>query len=232
MGVVELLKRQVWDDVYDVKLDDKVAPDLSDVARGEGDRIYIDAGEFFKRTYLTPSIKEVVKEVAHVLRGEREGGVFLLASLFGGGKTHTLITLYHAFTKPEALRELDLGLAEVVAQVGRPTIVVMDGTRGDSIPHPMEVYRVDGFEIKTIWGMLGYRLGNYAEVRDFDDRSRPAPSVTVIQSLLSKARKPLLILLDEIMPYVYNLSKSELKDYADNVILFLGYLAEAVSKTP
>lgn len=234
MGILRLLQGgeiELWDDVFKPEFDDKVAPDLGDVFRGGGGSLYADPVEFFKRTHLTKSMVELIEEIAEVLNGGKGNAIYLLTSLFGGGKTHTLITLYHAFSNSHALKELSPELAAKVATVGKPKVIVMDGTRKDLIPNPRDPYRVDGFEIKTIWGMLAYRLGAYAKIGEFDREGAPAPTVDRIMEILQEAGGPVLILIDEIVQYVVNVSKSsELKDYASKVLVFLDFLARAIER--
>jgi len=236
MGLIDLVKKgviEVWDDVYDARLDDKAAPDLGDIVKGREEPIYSNPEEFFSRTYLTSSMRELIEDVSETLSKGKGGRAFLLTSLFGGGKTHTQIALYHAFNTPEKLKILDEQLASKVAEVGKPIIVVMDGTRADLVPHPKEPYKAEGFTIKTIWGMLAYRLGAYAKIKHRDSEGAAAPEVNLLRDLLAEARGPLLILIDEIVHYIFNMYKSpELRDYGERVKLFLDYLARAVEDTP
>jgi predicted AAA+ superfamily ATPase len=235
MGIKELLNRRVlelWDDVNDVRFDDKAAPDLGDVIGGRSERFYSDAGEFFRRTYVTVSMRDLLGDIVKALNNEKGGSVFLLTSLFGGGKTHTQIFLYHAFNSPDKLSILSDDLSSLVASAGKPLIVVMDGSRASLVPNPKEPYEVEGFTIRTIWGMLAYRLGVYGRVRDLDNENSPVPSVDLIRSMFSDVKSPVIILLDEIVHYVFNMINSEYKKYGDNVLLFLDYLARAVESSP
>jgi predicted AAA+ superfamily ATPase len=236
LGLIDLVKKgvvEVWDDVYDAKLDDKAAPDLGDIVKGREEPIYSNPEEFFNRTYLTSSMRELIEDVSETLSKGKGGRIFLLTSLFGGGKTHTQIALYHAFNSPDKLRILDESLASKVAEVGKPLIVVMDGSRADLVPHPKEPYRAEGFTIKTIWGMLAYRLGAYAKIKHRDSEGAAAPEVNLLREVLAEAKGPILILMDEIVHYIFNMYKSpELRDYGERVKLFLDYLARAVEDTP
>ncbi len=183
MGIKSLVKNgviEVWDDIYDPRIDDKAAPDLSDILKKE-DPTYSNPEEFFKRTYLTKSIEELIEDVADALKSNT-GRIFLLTSLFGGGKTHTLITLYHAFSNPEKLRILSNKLAAKVAEV-KPLIIVMDASRASLVPHPDEPYKTENFTIKTIWGMLAYRLGAYAKIKHLDSEKAPAPETDLLKDI-------------------------------------------------
>lgn len=236
MGILNHIKNglmEVWDDVYDARLDDKAAPDLGDLLKGEEEPIYSNPKEFFNRTYLTKAVENLIEDVAETLKEGKSGTIYLLTSLFGGGKTHTQIALYHAFTSPETLKDLNPQLAAKIAETGKPTIIVMDGSRADLVPHPKEPYKAEGFTIKTMWGMLAYKLGAYGKVKHLDSEKAPAPEVTTLKSILSETKEPILILMDEIVHYIFNMDKShDLKDYGQKVLLFLDYLARAVEDTP
>jgi predicted AAA+ superfamily ATPase len=236
MGILNLIKNgliEVWSDVYDARLDDKAAPDLGDLLKGEEEPIYSNPKEFFNRTYLTKSMEDLIEDIAETLKNGKGGSIYLLTSLFGGGKTHTQIALYHAFSNPDTLKEINEQLAAKIAEAGKPTIIVMDGSRADLIPHPKEPYKAEGFTIKTIWGMLAYKLGAYSKVKHLDSEKAPAPDVTLLKSILSETKEPILILMDEIVHYVFNMDKSlDLKDYGEKVLLFLDYLSRAVEDTP
>jgi len=235
MGIKSLVQEkqiEVWKDVYDARLDDKAAPDLADILKGKEEPIYATPEEFFKRTYLTKSMEELIEEVAETLKSQKGGAIFLLTSFFGGGKTHTQICLYHAFKNPEKIKTISETLAAKIAQTEKPIIIIMDGSRAELVPHPDQPYKAEGFTIKTIWGMLAYKLGAYAKIKHLDDEKSPAPDVNLIKEILSEAKQPILILMDEIVHYVFNMYKSRLKDYGEKVILFLDYLARAVESTP
>lgn len=236
MGLIDLVRKgvvEIWEDVYDARLDDKAAPDLGDIVKGKEDPIYSNPEEFFSRTYMTSSMRELLEEVSETLASDKGGRIFLLTSLFGGGKTHTQIALYHAFNSPEKIKALDESIANKIARIGKPIIVVMDGTRADLVPHPKEPFKAEGFAIKTIWGMLAYRLGAYSKLKHRDSEKAPAPESNLLKDLLSETKEPILILMDEIVHYIFNMYKSpELRDYGERVKLFLDYLARAVEDAP
>jgi predicted AAA+ superfamily ATPase len=235
MGIKTLIKEgsiRVWKDVYDARLDDKAAPDLGDILRGEEESIYSDSEEFYNRTHMTHSMEGLLEETAETLKGGKGGAIFLLTSLFGGGKTHTQISLYHAFTKPEKLKSVGSQITSKISETPKPLIIVMDASRASLVPHPDEPYKTEGFTIKTIWGMLAYRLGAYAKIKHLDTERAPAPDADLIRTLLSEAGEPVLILMDEIVHYVFNMDKSKLREYGDKVVLFLDYLARAVESCP
>ncbi|MEM3975068.1 MAG: hypothetical protein QW320_11925, partial [Ignisphaera sp.] len=151
MGIVSLYgsgRLKVWQDVFNRALDDKAAPDLGDVVEGR-EPLYSNPDEFFARTYMTRSLENLIREVADALENREGGSIFLLTSLYGGGKTHAMIALYHAFTRPESLMKIDDRLAARVASV-KPLVVAIDGTRKSLAPTPREPYSAGGFTIRTL----------------------------------------------------------------------------------
>ena len=57
-------------------------------------KVYEDPAEFFALTFPTLNLRELARDVAMRLAGEqRQGLSFKLSVTYGGGKTHTLITL-------------------------------------------------------------------------------------------------------------------------------------------
>lgn len=89
-------------DIRQGKFDASVfAADLGEVLAGRGAVDYRDATTFFSKTYLTGGLSELLIDVMHRLSGKRKGEpVIQLQTPFGGGKTHTLLTLYHLLKSP------------------------------------------------------------------------------------------------------------------------------------
>ena len=92
------------------------AADLWQVHLGEGADEYRDPHEFFRRTFLTESLKGVLATAVRRLAGRGGEPVVQLQTNFGGGKTHSMLALYHLFSGV-APRELP-GADEVLAAAG------------------------------------------------------------------------------------------------------------------
>jgi predicted AAA+ superfamily ATPase len=74
------------------------AADLSDVLAGRGPVDYRDALTFCAKTYHTQGLVNLGAAVASRLAGKGSGEpVIQIQTAFGGGKTHSLIALYHLF---------------------------------------------------------------------------------------------------------------------------------------
>ena len=86
------------EDIKSGNLDESVfAANLAEVKLGAGQSIYKDPDKFFEKTYFTAGLKNLAKRVVHGLNGDgdAENRVISLQTGFGGGKTHSLISLYH-----------------------------------------------------------------------------------------------------------------------------------------
>jgi predicted AAA+ superfamily ATPase len=204
------------------------AAELSTVARGEGVETYVDPREFFRVTYMTGGLRKVL--VGAVERLASKGGepVIGLQTSFGGGKTHTMLALYHLANSvnPETLP----GLAEIFASAGlkalpkRPKApVVFVGTAfGANQPIAVEGART----VKTLWGLMAVKLGGWKayETLKASDEARTNPGSAAIIPILQEAA-PCLILLDEVVAYARNLDGVPY----DGFVSFLQSLTEAAS---
>jgi predicted AAA+ superfamily ATPase len=98
---------QLRDDIRTGELSMAVfAADLYDVVMRRAKPVYQQPDQFFALTYPTFNLRELVKDVCIRLAGKNEKAVRQLALTYGGGKTHTLITLYHLVSDPAALPDL------------------------------------------------------------------------------------------------------------------------------
>lgn len=84
------------EDIIDGKLTmDVFAADLWEVSQGDGPDEYRDADTFFRKTFITEGLENILKIVQQRLKGKGGDAVIQLQTPFGGGKTHALIALYH-----------------------------------------------------------------------------------------------------------------------------------------
>ncbi|MFQ5964569.1 MAG: DUF499 domain-containing protein [Candidatus Scalinduaceae bacterium] len=78
---------------------DVFAADLWDVYHGRGPDEYKDLDFFFRKTYLTQGLENLLGTVEKRLKGKGGDPVIQLQTPFGGGKTHSLIAMYHKATE-------------------------------------------------------------------------------------------------------------------------------------
>lgn len=181
------------------------AADLWQVHLGEGTPEYRDPVEFFRRTYLTESLKDML--VGAVRRLTEGGGdpVVQLQTNFGGGKTHSMLALYHLFSgvSPSELPGIDKVMSAAGASkvpTARRVVLV-----GNKISPGNPSTKPDGTVVRTLWGELAWQLGGksaFARVRA-DDEKATSPG-DVLRELFNEYG-PCLILVDEWVAYARQL---------------------------
>lgn len=212
------------------------AADLRQVHQGVAGPEYGDPMEFFGRTYLTRGLRYLLEQAIRRLSGGGGEPVIDLMTTFGGGKTHSLLAVYHAAAgvsaeKLPGMRELldGIGIDELPAKVNRAVLVGNDlSILG--MPKP------EGFTVNTLWGELAYQLGGkegYDQVARYDEQSVP-PTTTAIADLLAKYG-PCIVLIDEWVAYLRQLWSREKPAPAgtfDGHMTFVQSLTEAVKSAP
>ena len=181
------------------------AADLWQVHLGEGTDEYRDPVEFFRRTYLTESLKGLLVGAIHRLAGRGGDPVVQLQTNFGGGKTHSMLALYHLFsgTTPGELVGIDTVLQEAQAtELGTARRVVLVGNK---ISPGNPVTKEDGTVVRTLWGELAWQLGGkkaFARVAA-DDKNVTNPGDALRE--LFNEYGPCLVLIDEWVAYARQL---------------------------
>jgi predicted AAA+ superfamily ATPase len=181
------------------------AADLWQVYQGRGTDEYKKPAEFFRRTFLTESLKQLLVRAVERLSGKGGDPVVQLQTNFGGGKTHSMLALYHLFSgaSPGELAGVDGVMAEAgVAKLPTAKRVVLVGTK---ISPGNPVTKKDGTVVRTLWGELAYQLGGktaFARVAK-DDESASNPG-DALRELL-QAHGPCLLLIDEWVAYARQL---------------------------
>lgn len=82
------------------------AADLTAVHTRSATPEYGDAKSFYERTFITEGMGKLLTQVAQRLGGKGGEPVIQLQTSFGGGKTHTLLAVYHLATRQCALGDL------------------------------------------------------------------------------------------------------------------------------
>ena len=189
------------------------AADLWQVRLGEGSDEYRDPAEFFRRTYLTDSLRQMLGGAVQRLSGAGGDPVVQLQTNFGGGKTHSMLALYHLFsgTPVSELSGMEAVMQETgVADLPSVNRVVLVGNR---ISPGNPVAKADGTEVRTLWGelawQLGYAAGGQAEARKAFERVQADDELATnpgdaLRELLNEYG-PSLILIDEWVAYARQL---------------------------
>jgi hypothetical protein len=193
------------------------AADLSSIIKGEASIEYIDPETFFRRTHLTKGLENIVSDVLITLSKEGEKGkVIQIQTPFGGGKTHTLVYLYHLFKNGERFKHI-LEIKKILNRIGlknipKVKVAVFVGTVQDPLKG------------KTPWGEIAEQLGTYDLVKEHDEK-RLTPGRDLIEKILNN-NKPVLLLIDELTEYIV-----KAKEFEDQVFAFSQELTEAISKS-
>ena len=181
------------------------AADLWQVHLGEGSDEYRNPVEFFRRTYLTESLTRLLVGALQRLTGAGGDPVVQLQTNFGGGKTHSMLALYHLVSgvAPTELAGLDPVMAEAAATTlptARRVVLV-----GNKISPGNPSLKADGTVVRTLWGELAWQLGGRAafERVRLDDEQATSPGDTLRE--LFNAYGPCLILIDEWVAYARQL---------------------------
>ena len=82
------------------------AADISAVRAGKAPPVYQDARTFFERTFITDGMRLLLTQVAERLNGRGGEPVIQLQTAFGGGKTHTMLAVYHLATRKCPVKDL------------------------------------------------------------------------------------------------------------------------------
>ena len=181
------------------------AADLWQVHLGEGTDEYREPVEFFRRTYLTESLKHLLVGAIRRLAGKGGDPVIQLQTNFGGGKTHSMLALYHLFSGTAAgeLDGIDFALQKAEAReipTARRVVLV-----GNKISPGNPVTKSDGTVVRTLWGELAWQLGGpqaFARIAA-DDEKATSPGDALRE--LFNEYGPCLVLIDEWVAYARQL---------------------------
>ncbi len=228
------LVAQPHPDVLEARFTDaEFAAQLAAVDRGIGSEEYVDPRAFFRITYLTKGLSAVLSSTIERFAGKGGQPVIGLQTNFGGGKTHTLLALYHlagAHAAGHNPAELS-GLKPIFAELGIESLpevrrAVFVGT--DKGPSEA-MYAADGREIRTLWGYLAHQLVGWDGVDAIaeSERNRTNPGAEKMAAIMAAAA-PCLILLDEVVAYAKQLQGTEQAAFH----AFVQSLTEAAATVP
>ena len=208
--------------------------DLSQVLAGTAEPEYQDPLEFFQRTYLTEGLLALL--VTGVKRLTAQGGdpVVQLQTAFGGGKTHSMLALYHLSSGGIQLSDFPGGerIAEQIGHVDLPeaNIAVLVGTALD----PTRPREYQDATVHTLWGELAYQLGGLEgyQLVEQADLKGVSPGSNALSDLLFQFG-PCLIIIDELVAYARNLHGVDRLPAGsfESIMTFAQSLTEAVRRS-
>jgi Protein of unknown function (DUF499) len=211
--------------------EDIFALDLGPLADGNKNvpAVYRDPEQFFRASYLTNGLQSLLQDVLSRLSGGAGNRVLKLITPFGGGKSHTLASLFHAATSRKALDTIPEG--KPLPKPGKVNTAVFDGqffspTNGKDFPGGKG-------KAHTMWGWVAWSLGGAAGYESFRaaDEARVSPGADDIIKLLGDSAN--LILLDEVLEYLISAGGIKAIDTTlrDETLNFIKRLTVAVGNT-
>ncbi|MFW6106809.1 MAG: DUF499 domain-containing protein, partial [bacterium] len=189
------------DDIRQGRFDASVfAANLGHVIAGRGAVDYRDAQTFFSKTYMTEGLSHLLRDMLQRVAGKaKPEAVIQLQTPFGGGKTHTLLSMYHLLNSPQESARVDCVKAILqgagLKEVPKASVAALVG-------NALNVH-----EDRTLWGEMAYQLGGdkLYQMLVRDDQAKTAPGTKRLGEVLDAAG-PCVILIDETLAYLLNAS--------------------------
>ena len=221
------------------------AADLQQVYDGRAaETQYGNPVSFFQHTYITPGLRSLLVNAVRRLGGQGGDPVVQTKTGFGGGKTHSLIALYHLVNHADALlnpaqesgansrtaAEIRGLLDEAQytdSPIGMGQVAVLVGTFLNI--EDRQRTTANGDPLNTLWGEMAYQLGQQEAYELIGESARrgTAPGGAQLERLFDYVG-PCVILIDELVAYVRNTRD----DDRDSVITFIQALTESASRCP
>ncbi|NQS74830.1 MAG: ATP-binding protein [Peptococcaceae bacterium] len=213
------------------------AADLAQVARGEGAYEYRDPVEFFARTYVTEGMTGLLEQSLRRICGKDGEPVIQLKTAFGGGKTHSMLALYHMMRGRITVDKIP-NVKPVLERAGvavlpKANVAVLVGTALDPT-RSKRPGNMPGITINTIWGEMAAQLAQAAgkpEIYNYvkeADKKGVSPGSEGLKNLFDAAG-PCLILMDEVVAYAKKIygARGLPAGTFDNFISFIQEITEA-----
>jgi len=204
-------------------LDDAIfAADFGDLVVNKAPKVYGDASTFFHNTHPARQLCKIIEVVFERLATTSERGTTIrLSTGFGGGKTHTLMALWHL---AQHIDDPSMGM-ELLPAAGRPknvSVVAIDAGKA-GVP---DFAKHGTLKTHSLWGDVFFHLGGEKAVKGLGKADDPelSPYESQIEAVFPSG--PVLFLFDEVVVYM-----SKLSDRGQgNLLGFLNNLSSVVSK--
>jgi hypothetical protein len=214
--------------------DNQFAAQLDKVVRDPGGYdVYADPDRFFDLTYPTTGLKQLLAKTFGRLTGasgdDGDHGVLRAETSFGGGKTHSLMAVYHLArgARPENVSDF---LDTALLPSGSVNVAAVVGDAMD----PVNGLTTNGLTSYTLWGEVGAQLGPAAHAALVEsDRQRTAPGTETLRKAISGHRT--VIIIDEIAQHLRQVAQSGSEDVrrsAGQIPVFLKNLFELAMGEP
>lgn len=211
------------------------AADITQVAMGTAPVEYQDAEKFFARTFITEGMRLLLVSVAQRLAGLGGDPVIQLQTAFGGGKTHTMLAVYHLASRQISTSKLE-GVPPILDKAGIGDLPTANVAVLDGINMSVSQGKKHGsITANTLWGEMAWQLAGesgYELVKESDTKGT-APGKDVLVQLL-KSSAPCVVLIDELQKFFSDLTPGKELNagtYEAN-LKFIQALTEAFKAVP
>lgn len=223
----------------------ELAANLQEVYDGRASATsYGNPVSFFEQTFMTEGMKALLVSTLKRLGGKKGAPpVIQMQTGFGGGKTHSLIALYHMANSIDALANIPVDsdsaktrdeIEEIIDDAKwdrsagiQPKVAVLDGTYLS--PTDADKTKEKSDPLNTLWGVMAYQLGGqdaYDLIGDAARRQDSAPLGAQLDRLFDYIG-PCVILIDELVAYLINVGE----DILDVNYTFIQALTESVRRS-
>jgi predicted AAA+ superfamily ATPase len=214
------------------------AADLYQVANNlSSSEEYLDPIEFFNRTFITEGLNDLLtKAITRLVGDDNAAPVINLQTNFGGGKTHSLMALFHLFGGTPNAR-FPQEVQEIIARCSNPDVNELEVRRvvlvGTYLDPGKQVVKPDGTLVNTIWGELAWQLGGHEAFELVADADRTGMSPGDALRVLIERYSPCLILIDEWVAYARQLvGVDSIAGSFESQFTFAQHLTEVIKATP
>lgn len=209
------------------------AADLFAVDAGYAGEGYATPSAFYGITFLTEGLKRVLTTATQRLAGGGGDPVIGLQTAFGGGKTHTMLAIFHLVKHlqdggdPRSLR----GFEEILDRAGtgslpKPKMAIFVGSsKGTDVSLNIK----DGPRLNTLWGYIAWRIAGDAGLKLVAEAeaARTSPGSELMVEVF-KLAGPSVILLDELTMFARQLDDDRFEAF----LSFIQSLTEAAKMAP
>lgn len=205
--------------------------------------MYAKASYYGEITFPSDNLVDLMAKVAVRLGAEGESyirapALYRLDQGMGGGKSHGLVGLWHLASHPQELASTDVGRAvlhdarriadnDLPTDLGEPQVVVL---ACDNMTAGQGDVAFDGpaksLHERFLWRLFGGDNTLFRRYQPYyTDKNKLAEALTAVG-------RPVLILVDEILDYIRQLSESANHDLAIRDMAYLKAIFDVVNDVP
>lgn len=187
---------------------------------------------FFNRSFITPGLQQLLVNTLKRINGKGGEPVIQMKTGFGGGKTHSLIALYHLVKSSTELAELATNPSDRTGKILKRAFDQADVNLEETAQAKVAVLSgtvrsATESTLNTLWGYMAYNLGGddaYEFVRVASEKWT-SPGGQELDNLFNFVG-PCVILIDELVAYARVLDDKN----AANFYTFLQALTESAAR--